>query len=108
MLRTLLLLLSFTSLFATHYDCIFVGTSPQSMFEALYQHALGKSVLILEECGCCGGAWQSVDVCGIAHADVGCHEIGNSQPIREFLEEYAGCSLLFRCRPQLLFFPRLL
>jgi len=97
MRRIALFFLCVVSLFGeenTTYDCIFVGSSPQSLFEALYQHALGKSVLILEEGPRCGGAWQSVDICGVAHADVGCHEIGNSVPLKEFLQEYAGCSLI--------------
>ena len=96
MRQMFLFLFSICSLLATEhpYDCVFVGTSPLSLFEALYQHSLGKSVLILEEAPRCGGAWQSVDVCGVLHADVGCHEIGNSIPLKEFLEEYGGCSIL--------------
>jgi hypothetical protein len=95
MQQALFFLLTALTIFGTeqHYDCIFIGTSPLPLFEALYQHAIGKSVLILEEAHCCGGAWQSVDICGVLHADVGCHEIGNSVPLKEFLEEYGGCSL---------------
>jgi hypothetical protein len=87
-------LLCIIALFGAEYDCIFVGTSPLPIFEALYQHALGKSVLILEESCCCGGSWQSVDICGVPHADVGCHEIGNNAQLKEFLQEYGGCQLL--------------
>ncbi len=96
MRQTLFFLFFVRSLFTSEqpYDCVFIGTSPLPLFEALYQHALGKSVLILEEATRCGGAWQSVDVCGVLHADVGCHEIGNSLPLKEFLEEYGGCRFL--------------
>lgn len=94
MRRILCLLLCTFSLLAAHYDCIFVGSSPLLLFEALYQHAIGKSVLILEELCCSGGSWQSVDICGVLHADVGCHEIGNNMQLNEFLQIYGGCSLL--------------
>jgi hypothetical protein len=94
MQRIACFLLCTFSLLGAHYDCIFVGTSPLFLFEALYQHAVGKSVLILEEAPCCGGSWQSVDICGVLHADVGCHEIGNNALLNEFLQIYGGCSLL--------------
>ncbi len=94
MKRIPFLLLCIFSLFGAGYDCIVIGTSPLLLFESLYQQALGKKVLILEEGCCCGGAWQSVNICGVLHADLGCHEIGSSKELKEFLETYGGCSFL--------------
>jgi len=91
--RIAFFLLWILSLCAAQYDCIFIGSSPLMLFEALYQHALGKQVLILEEHSVCGGSWQSIDICGVMHADLGCHEIGNLLQLKEFLQEYGGCSL---------------
>lgn len=82
-------------IFGAEYDCIFVGTSPIPLFEALYQHAIGKSVLILDDAPTPGGVWKSIDICGVKHVDVGCHEIGNNEHLREFLEIYGGCKMLF-------------
>lgn len=79
---------------AEEYDCAFIGSSPLSLFEAMYQASLGNRVLLLEQAGECGGAWKSIDVCGIPHADLGCHQIGNNQELGDFLTTYAGCRLV--------------
>lgn len=83
------------SLFAieTDFDCVVVGTSPISMLEALYKHHTGNRVLIVEQAAECGGAWKSINICGIMHADMGCHEFGNDQRMAKFLEEYVGCKI---------------
>lgn len=84
------------SIFAleTDFDCIVVGSSPTSMFEAIYQTSLGKRVALVEKASECGGAWKSIKICGIQHADMGCHELGNTQNIKQFLEKYAGCTII--------------
>ncbi len=64
------------------------------MFEAIYQTSLGKKVVVVEKDAECGGAWKSINICGIEHADMGCHELGSTANIREFLEEYAGCKIV--------------
>ncbi|HSW87366.1 MAG TPA: hypothetical protein VLG49_07720 [Rhabdochlamydiaceae bacterium] len=87
----------------TDYDCIVVGTSPFSMLEALYQHYSGKRVLMIDEADTYGGAWKSINICGIAHADMGCHEIGCQQEIKEFLQDYVGCKLLSLDNPHQLY-----
>lgn len=92
-MKFLLLFLS-ASLFAVDFDVVVVGTSPFSLFEALYQSHLGKKVLILEAAAECGGAWKSIPVCGMPHADLGCHRIGHNADLRAFLEEYAGCKIV--------------
>ncbi|HSX25693.1 MAG TPA: FAD/NAD(P)-binding protein [Chlamydiales bacterium] len=92
-MRFIFILFAF-SLFAVDFDCVVVGTSPFSLFEALYQAHSGKRVLILEEGNECGGAWKSITICGISHADLGCHQIGHDKPLQAFLEEYAGCHLV--------------
>ncbi len=81
-------------LFGADFDCAIVGTSPVPLFEALYRHHSGERVLILEAAAECGGAWKSIDICGIAHADMGCHEISSSIDLNRFLEDYAGCSMI--------------
>ena len=93
-MKTLFALLLSVSLFAADYDCIFIGSSPISLFEALYQNAAGKRVLIIDEAERCGGVWKSIDVCGVEHVDIGCHEIGSNKNLREFLEVYAGCQMV--------------
>ncbi|HSX03546.1 MAG TPA: hypothetical protein VLG76_02330 [Rhabdochlamydiaceae bacterium] len=76
------------------FDCIVVGTSPTSMFEAIYQTCSGKKVLVVEKAPECGGAWKSINICGIQHADMGCHEFGNAKEVKDFFETFAGCKLV--------------
>jgi hypothetical protein len=80
--------------FGQDFDCVFVGTSPVSLFEALYRYESGQSVLILEESDVCGGAWKSIEICGVPRVDMGCHEIGPSPETISFLEEYGGCKIV--------------
>lgn len=98
-LSFLWLLFLHASLFATDFDVVVVGTSPFSLFEALYQSHSGKKVLILEEAAECGGAWKSIPVCGMPHADLGCHQIGHNKDLKVFLEEYAGCKIVSQEHP---------
>jgi hypothetical protein len=78
----------------TDFDCIVVGTSPFSMFEAIYKRCLGNRVLVVEQGSECGGAWKSITICGIPHVDLGCHEFGRDPKVQKFLEEYAGCKMV--------------
>lgn len=100
-MRFLFLLLLQISLFSTDFECVVIGTSPFSLFEALYQHHSGNRVLILEESEECGGAWKGINVCGVMHADLGCHQIGHDMRLKAFLEEYAGCKIVSMDNPQL-------
>lgn len=86
----------FVSLHAveTDFDCIVVGTSPFSLFEAIYKRSLGNTVLVVEQGAECGGAWKSITICGVPHVDLGCHEFGRDQRLVPFLEEYAGCKIV--------------
>lgn len=93
-MRWILFILLGIKLFGADFDCAIVGTSPVPLFEALYRHHSGERVLILEAAAECGGAWKSIDICGIAHADMGCHEISSSPDLNRFLEEYAGCCMI--------------
>ncbi|MBS0605127.1 MAG: NAD(P)/FAD-dependent oxidoreductase [Verrucomicrobia bacterium] len=78
----------------TDFDIAVVGTSPTSMLEAIYHIYRNERVLILEADDRCGGAWKSVDICGVAHADLGCHLIGSDQRLKEFFENYFGCRFI--------------
>jgi hypothetical protein len=78
----------------TDYDVAVVGTSPISMLEAIYHISNQERVLILEADERCGGAWKSIDICGIAHADLGCHLIGSDCRLKDFLETYFGCQVV--------------
>jgi len=81
-------------LFSADYDSAIVGTSPVPLFEALYRHYSGEKVIVLEASSECGGAWKSIDICGVLHADMGCHEISSNPELNRFLEEYAGCNMI--------------
>lgn len=97
MLKLITFFFIFTfSIFAveTDFDCIVVGTSPTSLFEAIYQTSLGKRVVVVEKSSECGGAWKSIEICGIPHSDMGCHEFGHTAELKKFLEEYAGCKII--------------
>lgn len=85
-----------SSIFAFHtdFDVTIVGTSPISMLEAIYHIHKNQRVLILEADERCGGAWKSVDICGVAHADLGCHTIGSDHRIRDFFRDYFGCKFI--------------
>jgi len=78
----------------TDYDVAVVGTSPISMLEAIYHIAKNERVLILEADEKCGGAWKSIDICGITHADLGCHLIGTDNRLKEFFKQYFGCKFI--------------
>lgn len=97
-MRKLILILCFWCISAhateTDFDCIVVGTSPFSMFEAIYKRCIGNRVLIVEQGAECGGAWKSITICGIPHVDLGCHEFGRDPKVQKFLEEYAGCKMV--------------
>jgi len=95
----LLFLVAIHFVYAVDFDCVFVGSSPIPLFEAVYQRQLGKSVLILEQAGECGGAWKAINICGIAHADLGCHQIGGDTHLKDFLEVYGGCKIISMDKP---------
>ncbi len=78
----------------TDFDYVVVGTSPLSMFEALYKRCEGHRVLVVEQATECGGAWKSLTICGVPNVDLGCHEFGQDLAVRKFLEEYAGCNII--------------
>lgn len=75
----------------TDFDVAVVGTSPVSLLEAIYHGVQNKRVLILEKDPSCGGAWKSLDVCGVLNADLGCHLLGSNAKIKNFFESYFGC-----------------
>jgi hypothetical protein len=101
-MRFILLFLT-VSLFSLDFDVVVVGSSPFSLFEALYQHHSGKRVLILEEAAECGGAWKAIYVCDVPNVDLGCHQIGQDMTLKAFLEEYAGCQIVAQDQPLLPF-----
>jgi hypothetical protein len=76
------------------YDIAVIGTSPIAMLEAIYHLSKNENVLIVEADEKCGGAWKSIDICGIANADLGCHLIGSDQKLKNFLKEYFGCKFI--------------
>jgi hypothetical protein len=87
------------------FDIVIVGSSPIPLLEALHQHYLGKRVLILEEAPVCGGAWRSIDICGLYPVDVGCHTLGQDRQMFHFLEEYVGCKMVSLDNPHVAFEP---
>jgi len=93
-MRWILFILFTCRLFGADFDYAVIGTNPISLFEALYKHYSGKTVLVLEAAAECGGAWKSIQVCGVAHADMGCHDISSNPNLNSFLEEYAGCRMI--------------
>ncbi|MFY7842799.1 MAG: NAD(P)-binding protein [Rhabdochlamydiaceae bacterium] len=82
------------SVFSHHYNCIFVGSSPIVLLEACYQSLIGKKVLVVEKSSRLGGAWQTIDVCGLKEVDTGCHHLFNSQEVKHFLDRYVGCEMV--------------
>lgn len=89
-----------TQLIAKDYDCVVVGSSPVSLIEALYQATTGKEVLILEGDSQCGGAWRTIDICGVAHVDMGCHHIGGNSALADFFSAL-GCKVISLSDPTL-------
>ncbi len=73
------------------FDVAVVGTSPVSLLEAIHHIRSGEKVLIIEADARFGGAWKSIDICGVAHADLGCHEIGSDKRLKSFFETQFGC-----------------
>jgi hypothetical protein len=81
------------------FDCVFVGSSPFCLLEAIYQSKMGKKVVVIEKESQCGGAWQTISVCGIPDVDLGCHEIGADAELELFLKNCLGCRLVSLDRP---------
>ncbi|MCI0381502.1 MAG: hypothetical protein L0207_00395 [Chlamydiae bacterium] len=73
------------------FDYVFVGSGPISILEALHKSYQGSRVLIIEEASRIGGAWKTIDICGVSNVDMGCHLIGINPSIQHFLEKYVGC-----------------
>lgn len=88
------------------FDVVVVGTSPITLLEALYQSHSGKRVLILEEASVCGGAWKSIEVCGVYPVDLGCHTLGKNKQMQTFLEKYVGCQMVSLDNPPAPFDPK--
>ncbi|HEX2579633.1 MAG TPA: FAD/NAD(P)-binding protein, partial [Rhabdochlamydiaceae bacterium] len=78
----------------TDFDYIVVGSSPFSLFEAIYHRCLGHRVLLVEQSAEFGGAWKSITICGVPHVDLGCHEFGKDTRLSDFFEEYVGCAMV--------------
>jgi len=89
--------------FAVDFDVAVIGTSPISLLEALYHYHLGHRVIVLEEANEMGGAWKSIDICGISHVDLGCHQLGSDREMLQFLEDYLGCQMVSLDKPELKF-----
>lgn len=87
-------------IFSTDFDSILIGSSPFCLFEAIYRANSGEKVLILEESSSLGGAWQSIDICGVSKVDLGCHTIGTDLKLKAFLETYAGCTFVSMDNPK--------
>jgi hypothetical protein len=104
-LLSVLFFCNFVFCLAVDFDVVVVGTGPISLFEALYRYHTGNRVLILEAAAECGGAWKAIDICGIPHADMGCHFMGSDKRLLHFLEEYGGCKMVSLDNPQLPFEP---
>jgi hypothetical protein len=51
-------------------------------------------VLVLEKNCCFGGAWQTIDICGLRQVDLGCHLIGIKQELADFFAMYGGCQIV--------------
>jgi len=98
-MRLIFFILLQISLFAADFDVVLIGSSPFSLFEALYHSHSGNKVLILEESTECGGAWKGINICGVMHADLGCHQIGHDVQLKSFLEDYAGCKIVSMDNP---------
>jgi len=81
------------------YDVTVVGTSPICLLEALHHASLGKKVLLVEASNEWGGAWKSIEACGIPHVDLGCHRLGTDPQVREFFEKYIGCAFVCLAHP---------
>ncbi len=93
-LLILLSIFSSISAYQTDYDYIAIGSSPIMMLEALYHHHLGNRVMIVEGAEECGGAWKSIEICGIKHVDMGCHTAGGNTKMIDFLENYVGINMV--------------
>lgn len=78
----------------TDFDVAVIGTSPVCLLEAVHHIAKQEKVLILEADPRCGGAWKSIDICGIQNVDLGCHLIGSDVRIKDFFEKYFACKFL--------------
>lgn len=59
------------------YDVIINGSSPLHLALAIKNLHKKKSVLLLEERGCLGGAWYTSNVWGLKNLEVGCHILKN-------------------------------
>ena len=54
-------------------DCLCVGTSILMSLEAIYQARLGKKVLMVDRGQTFGGAWKTIEICGIKDVENAIH-----------------------------------
>ena len=55
------------------FDCLCVGTSIIMSLEAIYQARLGKKVLMVDRGQTFGGAWKTIEICGIKDIENAIH-----------------------------------
>jgi hypothetical protein len=91
--------------FAVDFDVVVIGSSPIPLLEALYHHYTGKRVLVLEAASVLGGAWKSIEICGLYPVDLGCHTLGQDKQMLHFFKEYIGCEMVSIDNPKLSFEP---
>lgn len=72
------------------FDVAIIGSGPVSLFEAIHQSNLGKSVLLIEERRQLGGAWSSIEYEPGHRYEIGCHIWDVDKDAYSFIEKYLG------------------
>lgn len=77
-----------------NWDIAYVGTSPVTVLNAIYQSLNGKKVVVLEKGDKVGGAWAKDTACGIDGVDIGCHNICLKELDAQFLTKAFGIEFI--------------
>ena len=76
------------------YDLIFVGTSPISVLEAVYQSRGGKSVLMIDQQPDMGGAWMSLEIFGLHDVENAIHYFLPDSHAFDFMRDTLGWNVI--------------
>ena len=71
-----------------------IGSSPISLFEAIYQDKLGNQVTVFDEKKQIGGAWANINYGGELDVELGCHIWDVDKKTYTFIERFIGEALI--------------
>jgi hypothetical protein len=83
-----------TATLEPRYDCVFFGSSAISLFEAIYQRASGRRVLMVDDQPRVGGVWVTLDMFGLHNVENAIHYFLYDADGIAFMREVLGWNVV--------------